>query len=109
MIKLKYLSNFWRTIEMPLINCETNLFLTLSTERIIVIGTVNNQEPRFAISDTKLYVPIVTLSAIMQNCWSNQKSFRSKQLTDINMIRTNITDTYSIFKSLNRSKFLEGK
>ena len=109
MKKLKYLSNFWRTIEMTLINCETNLFLTLSTECIIVIGTVNNQEPRFSISDTKLYVPVVTLSAIMQNCWSNQKSFRSKQLTDINMIRTNITDTYSIFKSLNRSKFLGGK
>ena len=27
-VPLKYLSNFWRTIEMPLINCEVNLILT---------------------------------------------------------------------------------
>ena len=28
MVSLKYLSNFWRTLEMPLINCEINLILT---------------------------------------------------------------------------------
>ena len=28
MVLLKYLSNFWRTLEMPLINCEVNLVLT---------------------------------------------------------------------------------
>ena len=28
MVLLKYLSNFWRTLEMPLINCEVNLILT---------------------------------------------------------------------------------
>ena len=28
MVPLKYLSNFWRTLEMPLINCEANLILT---------------------------------------------------------------------------------
>ena len=28
MVPLKYLSNFWRTIEMSLINCEVNLILT---------------------------------------------------------------------------------
>ena len=28
MVPLKYLSNFWRTLEMPLINCEVNLLLT---------------------------------------------------------------------------------
>ena len=27
-VPLKYLSNFWRTLEMPLINCEINLILT---------------------------------------------------------------------------------
>ena len=30
MVPLKYLSNFWRTLEMPLINCEVNLILTWS-------------------------------------------------------------------------------
>ena len=29
-VSLKYLSNFWRTLEMPLINCEVNLLLTWS-------------------------------------------------------------------------------
>ena len=28
MVPLKYLSNFWRTLEMPVINCEVNLILT---------------------------------------------------------------------------------
>ena len=28
MVSLKYLSNFWRTLEKPLINCEVNLILT---------------------------------------------------------------------------------
>ena len=28
MVPLKYLSNFWRTLEVPLINCEVNLILT---------------------------------------------------------------------------------
>ena len=27
-VPLKYLSNFWRTLDMPLINCEINLILT---------------------------------------------------------------------------------
>ena len=31
MVPLKYLSNFWRTLEMPLINCEIELILTWST------------------------------------------------------------------------------
>ena len=31
MVPLKYLSNFWRTLEMPLINCEVNLILTRSS------------------------------------------------------------------------------
>ena len=32
MVPLKYLSNFWRTLEMPLINCEVNLILTWSKD-----------------------------------------------------------------------------
>ena len=27
-VSFKYFSNFWRTLEMPLINCEVNLILT---------------------------------------------------------------------------------
>ena len=36
---LKYLSNFWRTFEMPLINCEINLILTWPTECAISSAT----------------------------------------------------------------------
>ena len=59
MVPLKYLSNFWRTLEMPLINCEVNLILTWSSTCVI---TNSNGIGTFAITDTKLYVPVVTLS-----------------------------------------------
>ena len=62
MVPLKYLSNFWRTLEMPLINCEVSLILAWSS-KCVLIATVNpNQNATFAITDTKLYVPVVTLS-----------------------------------------------
>ena len=48
---------------MPLINCEINIFLTWSEESIVVTRTADNREPKFAIPNTKLYVPVVTLSA----------------------------------------------
>ena len=53
MVPLKYLSNFWRTLEMPLINCEVEL---------IINTNVANQNPTFTITETNLYVPVVTLS-----------------------------------------------
>ena len=59
MVPLKYLSNFWRTLEMPLINCEVNLILTWSSACVINNSTGAG---RFAITDTKLYVPLITLS-----------------------------------------------
>ena len=59
MVPLKYLSNFWRTLEMPLINCEVNLILTWSSTCVI---TESNGAGTFAITDTKRYVPVVTLS-----------------------------------------------
>ena len=59
MVPLKYLSNFWRTLEMPLINCEVTLILTWSLTCVITNST---GATTFAINDTKLYVPVVTLS-----------------------------------------------
>ena len=62
MVPLKYLSNFWTTLEKPFINCEVNLILTWSS-KCVLIATVNpNQNATFAITDTKRYVPVVTLS-----------------------------------------------
>ena len=62
MVPLKYLSNFWRTLEMPLINCEVNLILKWSSTCVIISTGDANQAANFAITDTKLYVPVVTLS-----------------------------------------------
>ena len=62
MIPLKYLSNFWRTLEMPLINCEVELILTWSENCVIISTNVANQNPTFTITETTLYVPAVTLS-----------------------------------------------
>ena len=62
MVPLKYLSNFWRALEMPLINCEVNLILTWSSTCVIIATNVQNQSATFVITDTKLYVPVVTLS-----------------------------------------------
>ena len=55
----EYLSTFWRTLKMPLINCEINLILTWSSTFVITNPTGAG---RFAITDTKLYVPLVILS-----------------------------------------------
>ena len=58
-VPLKYLSNFWRTLGLPLINCEFNLILTWSSTCVTINSTGAG---RFQITDTKLYVSVVTLS-----------------------------------------------
>ena len=47
---------------MSLINCEINLILTSSARSFIIDIPINRQEPTFTITDTKHYVPVVTLS-----------------------------------------------
>ena len=66
MAPIKYLSNFWRTLEMPLINSEVNLILAWSGNGVIVSTNIvsTNQNARCAITDTKSYVPVVTLSTL---------------------------------------------
>ena len=59
MVPLKYLSNFWRAVEMPLINCEVNLILTWSSTCVI---TNSAGAGRFTITDTNLYVLVLILS-----------------------------------------------
>ena len=59
MVPLKYFSNFWRTLEMPLIKCEINLILTWSDKCMLSNDT---KAITFAITGTKLYVPVTTLS-----------------------------------------------
>ena len=62
MVSLKYLSNFWRTLEILLINCEINLILTWSANSVVYNAAVN-RNTTFSKNDTKVYVPVVTLSS----------------------------------------------
>ena len=89
-VRLKYLSNFWRGFNMPLINCEISLTLTWSENCVLTnittqtAAAAHGDNPArekidaatnatFQITDTKLYVPIVTLSAKDDNnfFWNN--------------------------------------
>ena len=56
-VPLKYLSNFFRSLEMPLINCKIKLNLTWKKECVLSTG---DGEAVFIVNDTKLYVPVVT-------------------------------------------------
>ena len=58
-VPLKYLSNFFRSLEMPLINCKIKLNLTWKTECVLSTAA---DDAVFIINDTKLYVPVITLS-----------------------------------------------
>ena len=58
-VPLEYLSNFFRSLEMHLINCKIKLNLQWKKECVLSTGA---GEAVFIINDTKLYVPVVTLS-----------------------------------------------
>ena len=60
-VPLKYLSNFWRSLEMPLINCKVELSLKWTENGVLTVAN-NANKVIFKITDAKLYVPIVTLS-----------------------------------------------
>ena len=61
-VLLKYLSNFWKTLKMSLINCEVEFFVKQSSSCVIIYADVTNQNSAFIITETNLYVPVVTLS-----------------------------------------------
>ena len=58
-VPLKYLSNFFRSLEMPLINCKIKLNLTWKKECVL---STDNGNAVSIINDTKMYVPVVTLA-----------------------------------------------
>ena len=57
---LKYLSNFWRSLEMPLINCK--VFLELNWIENCILSSAGDSA-KFATTGAKLHVPMVTLSS----------------------------------------------
>ena len=82
-IPLKCLGNFWRSLDIPLMNCETTLILSWY-EKCVLLGKALRNAPdpqpdpsiaaiesptdaKLEITDCKLYVPVVTLSAENDN------------------------------------------
>ena len=71
-IPLKYLGNFWRALDIPLISCEVSLELKWNKNCVITSQQIginldggNTAAPRnatAAINDCKLCIPVVTLS-----------------------------------------------
>ena len=87
MVQLKCLTTFWRTLKKPLTNCEINLDLDCSTKGIIVATAIADKSATFSITDTKLYVPVVTLltqnnAKLLQN---NANLVLKEQLTGIDI------------------------
>ena len=84
---LKYLSNFWRTLEMPLINCEVNLILKWSPTCVISSAT---GVTKFKITETKLHVTVVTLSTQHKAKLLQQLKFGFKRTINWNKYESNI-------------------
>ena len=76
-VTLKQLSNFWKSLNIPLINCEVELILTWFKNCVLIdkltreanygvdpnVYKIDNPEnATFKITDTKIFVPVVTLS-----------------------------------------------
>ena len=87
-VPLRHLGNFWRSLEMPLINCKVELKPKWTKYYVLSAADADNNDANFnniifTIKDTQLFVSVVTLSAK-----DNQK-FLAKDLKD-QFIRMNI-------------------
>ena len=126
---LKHLSNFWKRLNMPLINCEINLILTWSENYVLtskatidanpdadpeVAGINNSTNAIFQMTNTKFYVPVVTLSTendktLLEQLrtslkrtikWNKYRSEISNQTQDNNLnylVDTKFTKTNRLF------------
>ena len=97
-VPLKYLSNFFRSLEMPLINCKIKLNLTWKKEYVL---STDDENAVFIINNTKMYVPVVTLSKEdnkdfieQQNkgfqrsiCWNEYKAKEINENADANVFK----------------------
>ena len=72
-VPLKYVSSFFRSLEMPLVNCKIDLELTWHKDCMISSAdAAAGQVVSFMITNTKLYVPDVTLSTKDNNNLTKQ-------------------------------------
>ena len=107
-VPLKYLSNFFRSLEMPLINCKIKLSLTWKKKCVL-----SNQDGAavFIINDTKLYVPVVTLSKEDNKDFIEQqnKGFqRSIYWNEYKTKEINENADANVFKYINLDPSLQG-
>ena len=103
-VQLKHLSNFWRTLDMPLIYCEVSLTLSWSKNCVLTdmitraagevcISALSAPTgATFTIKDTKLHVPVVTLSAENDNKLSEQLKTGFKRTIKWNKYRSEISN-----------------
>ena len=81
-VSLKHLSKFFRSLEIPLINCDVSLDLKWSENCVLtskayreadpdadpaVVGINNPTNAEFTFTDCKLYVPVVALPTLYEN------------------------------------------
>ena len=89
-VPLKYLSNFFRSLEMPLTNCKIKLNLTWKKECVL---SADDGNAVFIINDTKMHVPVVTLSKEDNKDFTEQQNegfqrsiywneYKTKELTE---------------------------
>ena len=105
-IPLKYFNNFWRALDIPLINCEVSLTLTWSKNCVItswattdadpdtdpvVVAFNNPTDTTFKIKDTKLFVPAVALSTQDDNKSLKQLKTGFKRTIKWNKYRSGMT------------------
>ena len=107
-VPLKHLSNFWKKLDIPLINCEVSLALSWSAncvitslEKILLTAAqrgnpaVYDDSPTnavFKITDCKLYVPVVTLSAENDNKLLQQLKTGFKRTINWNKCRSEMSN-----------------
>ena len=107
-VPLKYLSNFFRSLEMPLINCKIKLNLTWKKECVLSTDAGNAV---FIINDTKMYVPVVTLSNEDNKDFIEQqnKGFqRSNYWNEYKTKEINENADANVFKYINLDPFFQG-
>ena len=108
-VPLKFLSNFWRTLDMPLINCKVFLTFNWSKNCVIrsktyrkaipvegdnpaVTGINNPTNATFKITNAKLHVPVVTLSTQDDNKLLEQLKTEFKRTIKWNKYRSEMTN-----------------
>ena len=106
-VPLKYLSNFFRSLEMPLINCKIKLNLTWKKECVLSTGV---GEKVFVINDTKLYVPVATLSKEDNKDFIEQQNKGFQRSIYWNKYKTKINEDAdaNMFKYINLDPSFQG-